>query len=76
MVYSIGHGKVNGVPDYDELGAILKHPDRHVILIPDARMTGQKNHPKLEAIKSLVCSLRPEYVLYVLDGVTRIHYAD
>jgi len=62
-------------PVSQELRAILQHTvGSHVVLVDDALLFGsRRDYPTLETIQSLVHQFRPEWVLYVEDGILCIH---
>ena len=62
-------------PIIRELGLILRHPIAgHVVLIDDARnFTGKNSYLTMEALRDLVSSLKPSWMLEVDNDVIRLH---
>jgi len=62
-------------PIAKELNVLLTHCcSDHVILIDDARnFIGQNSYPTMEEVKSLVRTMRPDFVVEEADDVVRIY---
>ena len=73
--YSAGitaHGNLD-TPVQRELEIILGSADNHVILVDDARCFGSGDYPTLDAVRTLVGRLRPDWTCVVEDDIIRIH---
>ena len=60
-------------PVQRELEIILGSPEKHVILVDDARCFGSGDYPTLDAVRALVARLRPGWACVVQDDIIRIH---
>ena len=73
--FKTGKGEVD-TPIVEEVTHILTHPkaEEHVILIDDAReFTGENDYPTIQALRELVLSLQPDFVLELGDDIIRVH---
>lgn len=73
--YSAGvtaHGNLD-TPIQRELEIVLGSAANHVILVDDARCFGSGDYPTLDAVRTLVGRLRPDWTCVVLDDIIRIH---
>ena len=70
-------GGESDTPVVQELAAILADPNsRHVILIDDARCFGSGDYHSLDDIRRQVQLGRPGWMVYVEDGIIRVHARD
>jgi len=64
-------GETN-TPILKELGAILRSPYDHVILIDDVRLFGKDGWPEIKEIEEIIHKARPEWSFEIKDDVARI----
>jgi len=72
---STGRGETQ-TPIMQEMQCILDHPraTEHVVLVDDARcFSGENDYPTIEALKSLVLSIHPNWTFQVKDDIIRTH---
>lgn len=67
-----GKGPIN-CPILDELNCILRQPYEHVLLMDDARLFGRDGWPRLNDVKDLCKSLKPDWWFEVRNDIIRFH---